>query len=172
MPIQLFANPYITRDQAQAIVDILIHQCDLIERRYADNQNNYPELYDNEYMKGRTHGDTGAVLAGFQENSVIPGMTITKIQYGIMHWQPLLESETAVVQIYSSDASLNIKEIKAKCARWNTGESTKRFCVFQFRTSKKGHLTGVDLLDFDVNAKVIRRETIYKYRAITLKKTA
>lgn len=172
MPIQAFENPYITIEQAQAIVNIITHQCALIERRNTADRVDFPELYDADYMKGRTHSDTSAVLAGFQENTVIPGMTITKIQYGIMHWQPLLESETAVVQIYSSDASLNIKEIKAKCARWNTGESTKRFCVFQFRTSKKGHLTGVDLLDFDVNAKVIRRETIYKYRAITLKKTA
>ena len=172
MPIQAFENPYITIEQAQAIVNILTHQCALIERRNTADRVDFPELYDADYMKGRTHSDTSAVLAGFQEDTNIPGITITKIQYGRIHCQPQLESESAVMQIYSSDSSLKTDEIKEKCATYNGDDSNKKFCVFRFRTSSKGHLTGVDLIQFDANANIISTETIYKYRARTLRVSA
>ena len=34
MPIQPFTNTYVTVDQMQVIVDILIHKCDLIEQSH------------------------------------------------------------------------------------------------------------------------------------------
>ena len=46
MPIQAFENPYITIEQAQAIVNILTHQCALIERRNTADRVDFPELYD------------------------------------------------------------------------------------------------------------------------------
>ena len=165
MPVLPFTNPYITQNQAQAIVDILIHQCDLIEQRNNENQARYPDLEDDDYMSGRGHGDTGAVYAGFKPGAVIPGMAITKRHYGRIHCQPELESDTAIVQIYSGDASLNIEEIRNKCATYNTQASTKRFCIVQFRMSEKGHLTSVDLLTLDNRANITLRENIYRYRA-------
>lgn len=172
MPITPFTNPYITQEQVQAIVDILIHQCDLIEQRNNANQVQFPELYDADYMSGRGHGDAAAVLAGFQPSTAIPNMTITKRHYGRIHCQPELESDTAIVQIYSGDASLNIEEIKNKCATYNTQASAKRFCIVQFRMSEKGHLTSVDLLTLDNRANVTLRENIYRYRARVIRAIA
>lgn len=165
MPILPFTNPYVTQEQVQAIVDILVLQCNSIEQRNNDNQAQYPNLYDADYMSGRGHGDTGAVYAGFQTDTVIPDMTITKRHYGRIHCQPEIESDTAIVQIYSGDASLNIEEIRNKCATYNTQASAKRFCIIQFRMSERGHLTSVDLLTLDHQANVTLKEPIYRYRA-------
>ena len=165
MPILPFTNPYITQEQAQAIVDILVYQCNSIEQRNYANQARFPNLQDADYMRGRGHGDTGAVYAGFQPDVAISGMTITKRHYGRIHCQPELESDTAIVQIYSGDASLNIEEIRNKCATYNAQDSTKRFCIIKFRMSERGHLTSVDLLTLDHQANVSLREPIYRYRA-------
>ena len=169
MPIQPFINPYITELQVQTIVDILIYQCNLIEQRNNTNHAQFPELEDAEYMRGRGHGDTGAVYAGFQPNTAIPGMTITKLPYGRGLCLPQLESETIVLQIYGDGASLNIDEIKNKCATYNIENSNKKFCVIQFRTSSRGHLTGVDLIQFDNASNIVAKETIYTFRARILR---
>ena len=172
MPIQQFTNPSITHEQAQVIVDILIRQCNMIEARDAGDRAEFPELYDDDYSRGRNHSDTASVLAGFQPNTTIPDMTITKRNYGLMHCQPELESDTAVVQIYSDNASLNTREIRTKCSTYNVQNSNKRFCVFQFRMSKSGHLTSVDLLTLDERANVVLKENIYAYRARIIQASA
>ena len=38
MPIQPFTNTYVTVDQMQVIVDILIHKCDLIEQSHTSQR--------------------------------------------------------------------------------------------------------------------------------------
>ena len=116
-------------------------------------------------MRGKTHSDTAAVLAGFQPDTEIPDMVITKRKYGRIHCQPELESITAIIQIYSGDTTLDNDEILCKCATYNTSESEKKYCIVQFRMSEKGHFTNVDLLMLDNRANVTLKENVYKYRA-------
>lgn len=154
----------ISDSQMEAIIAILFSQCHLLALRDAKNQIDYPELYDDFYMKGRRHSNTAAVLAGFQEDTVIPGMTIRKKNYGRIHWQPELTSKTAILHIYSSEASLNTVEIKKMCALYNTKESVQEYCIIQFFLSKKSRLNRVDFLRLDRFAHINSRSTVYSYR--------
>lgn len=158
-------NNWLTAEQIDSIVKIIIKQCDLIEQREEDNNKNYPDLYDEDYMHGRRHGYTASVLAGFQVNTYVPDMIISKVKYGICHCQPELSSDTVVVQLYSSDATLKTEEIKIKCKKHNTSNSEKHFLVFQFSLSRKGKLLKVDVVDFDCNANEISRKTVFTSRA-------
>lgn len=156
---------WLKQEQISTIIEILIRQCDRIEERNQKIGQEFPDLYDEQYYARRGHGDTGAVYAGFKESTVIPGMTIKKIEYGRGHWQPELHSETAVIQLYNVDAGkqLNSKEIREKCGRYNQPDSLKRYGVIQFSMSRKGHLIGAELVEFNENGKQTRRTVIYKY---------
>lgn len=155
-------NSPLSVKQIDAIIDILLHQCSLIVQRENNDQKKYPELYDEDYMRGRKHSYTASVLAGFQESTIIPDMVVTKRQYGLFHCQPELSSDTAVVQLYSDEATLKNDEIKKKCQEFNSTASGKRYLIMQFSLSKKGNLHKVDIVDLDGDAKEISRQTIYK----------
>lgn len=160
-----FSDEYIPEAQAEAIVSIIAHQCDLIEARDAQNEIDYPELYDDDYLSGRKHSYAANIYAGFQETTVLPGMEITKRSYRKIHRQPQIESNTAVVQIYSSEVKFSSDEIKTKCSEYNNEGSEKRFLVLQFWTSKRGHLTRVEVVHFNESVDVISRTVIFKFRA-------
>ena len=172
MAVIPFEDEYVTLEQATAIVEILVRQCDLIEASEVQNELDFPELYDDDYLNGRKHSYTGYVYSGFQENTPLPAMTIAKRKYGRIHYLPQIESDTAVIQIYSSEATLDINEIKEKCAEYNVEGNEKRFCVFQFWTSKRGHLTHVDLVHFNSDAEQISRTEIFKFRARPIRAAA
>ncbi len=157
----------ISDSQMEAIIAILSNQCRLLALRDAKNKTDYPELYDDFYMKGRRHSNTAAVLAGFQENTVIPGMRIQKKKYGRIHWQPEITSDKAVLHIYSSEAGLNTDEIKKNCAQYNIMGSTKEYCIIQFFAGKKGRLNRVDFIRLDRYAKIYSRSTVYSYQRLT-----
>lgn len=151
----------LTQEQINAIVNIIVHQCSLISQREKNDRRNYPELYDEDYMRGRRHSFTASVLAGFQKDTVIPNMVITKRKYGRCHCQPELSSDTAVVQLYSYDATLKIDEIKQKCKQFNTPDSKRRFAIFQFFLTNAGHLRQVDLVNFDGEANEVSRRCVF-----------
>lgn len=158
----LQAEEKLTSAQINAILGILIRQCNMIAQREKNDKAHFPELYDEDYMRGRKHSYTASVLAGFQENADIPDMIVRKHAYGINHWQPELVSESAVVQIYSNNASLNIKEIKQKCSEHNIPDSQTEFIVFQFSLNSEGYLEKVDIVKFDNQANVLSRQQIFK----------
>ena len=158
-----YDNANLSSEQAQAIISILVHQCDLIEERDNRDRKDYPDLYDPDYENLRSHSRTAAVLAGFRENTCLPGMSIRKRHYGIGHVQPEIVGEHIILQIYSINSSLSIDEIIDKCHEYNNGVNQRRFNVIQFRMSDKGHLTSADLIDFNQNGEIISRQTIFKH---------
>lgn len=172
MIVQPFSSTLLTAEQADTIVSILVSQCNMIEEREKKNLESYPELYDEDYMSGRRHGYTASVLAGFQETTAIPQMSIKKKDYGRIHCQPELSSETSIIQIYSSKATLSIDEVCKMCAKYNSEGSEKRYGILQFWTSEKGHLTKVEIVELNESAMEINREIIYKYRASVRKLVA
>ena len=157
----------ISKLQMEAIIAILSNQCSLLTLRDAKNRKEYPELYDDFYIKGRRHSNTAAILAGFQENTFIPGMRIQKKKYGRIHWQPEITSDKAIIHIYSNEAGLNTNEIKKKCAQYNIMGSTKEYCIIQFFASKKGRLNRVDFIRLDRYANIYSRSAVYSYRRLT-----
>lgn len=165
--LQLNVDIPISKSQMDAIVTILSKQCQLLALRDAKNGKEYPGLYDEFYMKGRRHSNTAAILAGFQENTVIPGMKIQKKKYGQIHWQPEISSETVILHIYSSEAGLNTKEIKNKCAQYNTNGSTQEYCIVQFFVGKKGRLNRVDFIRLDAFANIYSRTVVYSHHRLT-----
>lgn len=74
----------------------------------------FPNLYDAQYMSGRHHSNTAKVYAGFQEDTLIPGMSVKKISYGVQKWQPEISSDTAVIQLYSDSAGKELKTNEGK----------------------------------------------------------
>ena len=165
MPMIPFEDNYLSQEQAQAIIRVLEHQCNLIEEKETRDERDFPELYNEEYISGRTHTRTAQIYAGFHDGNEILDMSITKIKYGKNLYQPQLESDIAIIQMYSSKASLDIDEIKRKCSEYNTEESEKRYIALRFYTSKRGHLTQVQLVHFDKDARIISKTPIYKFRA-------
>lgn len=157
-------------EQKKAIVDILINQCQCIQKASEMEQDMFPNLYDEKYMSGRHHSNTAKVYAGFQEDTEIPEMSIKKISYGIQKWQPELSSNTAVIQLYSYAAGEKIKtnEVKSKCALYNRVESTKRYGIIQFKINEKNRLQWVKLLTLDAAAEVIHEEELYRHIGKTL----
>ena len=63
-------------EQKNAIIDILKEQCLCIQKANALERDMFPNLYDAQYMSGRHHSNTAKVYAGFQEDTLIPGMMI------------------------------------------------------------------------------------------------
>ena len=51
----------ISKLQMEAIIAILSNQCSLLTLRDAKNRKEYPELYDDFYIKGRRHSNTAAI---------------------------------------------------------------------------------------------------------------
>ena len=149
--------------QLEAIISILLKQCSLIVAREATDRKDYPELYDELYMKGRKHSYTAAVLAGFQESTSIPGMRIKKQKYGRIHWQPEIIGESVILQIYSSEASLKTREIREKCTQYNVAGSPIEYCILQFFLNRKGRLSKVDLVKLNKEARIISRVPVYSY---------
>ena len=89
-------------DQKNAIIDILKEQCRCIQKANALERYMFPNLYDAQYMSGRHHSNTAKVYAGFQEDTLIPGMVIKKVSYGVQKWQPEISSDTAVIQLLTT----------------------------------------------------------------------
>lgn len=112
----------INDDQKNAIIDILKEQCLCIQKSNAMERDMYPNLYDAQYMSGRHHSNTAKVYAGFQEDTLIPGMMIKKISYGVQMWQPEISSDTAVIQLYNDSAG---KELKTNEVRREKNEFIK-----------------------------------------------
>lgn len=108
-------------EQKNAIIDILKEQCLCIQKANALERDMFPNLYDAQYMSGRHHSNTAKVYAGFQEDTLIPGMMIKKISYGVQKWQPEISSDTAVIQLYNDSAGKELKsnEVRSKCALYN-----------------------------------------------------
>lgn len=122
----------LTDAQVSAILNILIHQGDLIAQRNRCNQEDFPELYDKDYLKNRGHNDTGAVYSGFR-GDIIPEMQIQKHKYR-SYIQPELHSTNAVIQLYNIDAGrpLTTKEYLEKCAQCNIPGSEKLYAIIRF----------------------------------------
>ncbi len=163
-----FEDNYLSQEQAQAIIRVLEHQCNLIEEKERRNERDYPDLYDEDYMKGRTHSRTAQIYAGFHDGDVLLDMSISKINYGKYHIQPQLESNIAIIHMYSSEASFKIDEIKAKCSEYNTEGSFKKYIALKFYTGKSGRLTQVKLLHFNEYANIISETQIYSYKSSVL----
>ena len=103
-------------EQKNAIIDILKEQCLCIQKANALERDMLPNLYDAQYMSGRHHSNTAKVYAGYQEDTLIPGMMIKKISYGVQKWQPEISSDTAVIQLYNDSAGKELKsnEVRSK----------------------------------------------------------
>lgn len=152
----------LSTNQIKTIIDILLHQCELIAQQEKNAQKHYPELYDEDYMRGRKHSYTAAVLAGFKEDTIIPNMIVRKRRYGKLHCQPELSSDTVIVQLYSDQTVLKNEEIRQKCKEFNSTNSAKRYLIIQFSLGAAGYLRKVDIVNLDGSAKEISRETIFK----------
>lgn len=154
---------WLTEEQIEVIVSILKKQCERIEERNQKLSDDFPDLFDELYYTGRGHGDT----AGFTEATEIPDMKVYRVKYGRGYWQPELHSDTAVIQLYNSGAGkvLDSIEIKDKCRQYNYAGSQKKYGAIQFWTSKKGHLTRAELVEFDEKGSEVKRTIIYKYNA-------
>jgi len=59
-----------------------------------------------------------------------------------------------IKRLYSSDASLDIKEIKGKCLCHNSIGGIKEYGILQFYVNKRGHITSVFLLKLDKDANI------------------
>lgn len=150
-------------DQKNAIIDILKEQCLCIQKANALERDMFPNLYDVQYMSGRHHSNTAKVYAGFQEDTLIPGMTTKKISYGVQKWQPEISSDTAVIQLYSDSAGRELKtnEVRSKCALYNQCGSQKRYGII-------GLLQWVKLINLDDKAEVIHEEELYRHIGKTI----
>ena len=157
-------------DQKNAIVDILKKQSQCIQKAHAVEQDLFPNLYDAQYMSGRHYSNTAKVYAGFQEDTLIPGMSVKKINYGVQKWQPEISSDTAVIQLYSDSASRKLKtyEVRSKCALYNQCGSQKRYGVIRFKLTNKGLLRWVKLIDLDEKAEIVHEEELYRHIGKTI----
>ena len=144
-------------DQKNAIIDIL--KANALERDM------FPNLYDAQYMSGRHHSNTAKVYAGFQEDTLIPGMMIKKISYGVQMWQPEISSDIAVIQLYNDSACKELKtnEVRSKCALYNQCGSQKRYGIIRFKLTNKGLLQWVKLINLDDKAEVVHEEELYRH---------
>ena len=163
MSIVNYKRKILTDEQKSAIITILKKQCDLIEERNRSNQDDYPELYDKEYMKGRKHNETALVYAGFQENTKVPDMTIKKFNYGKGLCLPELTSKNVIIQIYKDTADFKNNEILSKCAKYNGMDSEIKYAIIKFWMSEEGHLEKVKLVELSEEAKQIASELLYEY---------
>lgn len=122
-------------EQKNSIIGILKEQCLCIQKANALERDMFPNLYDAQYMSGRHHSNTAKVYAGFQEDTLIPGMSVKKISYGVQKWKPEISSDTAVIQLYSDSAGKELKtnEVKSKCALYNQRGSQKQNGLFDLR---------------------------------------
>ena len=143
-------------EQKNAIIDILKEQCLCIQKANALERDMFPNLYDAQYMSGRHHSNTAKVYAGFQEDTLIPGMMIKKISYGVQKWQPEISSDTAVIQLYND------------CALYNQCGSQKRYGIIRFKLTDKGLLQWVKLINFDEKAEVVHEEELYRHIGKTI----
>ena len=153
----------VTKEQLDVIVGIIINQAAMLAEMKNENKRKYSMLFDEDFIRGRgTYGGTGSILSGFREDTMIPGIKIKKVNYGLNDklCQPELESDGAIIQIYSASASLNTKEIIKKCKE--AKKSNKIFSVIQFFMSKKSVLKKIDFVCFDENAKEIYRKVLYQ----------
>ena len=160
----------LSNDQKKAIIDILKEQCRCIQEANAIERDMFPNLYDAQYMSGRHHSNTAKVYAGFQEDTLIPGMSVKKICYGVQKWQPEISSDTAVIQLYSDSAGRIIKtdEVRSKCAVYNQCGSQKRYGVIRFKLTDKGLLRWVKLIDLDEKAEIVHEEVLYRHIGKTI----
>mgnify|MGYP003308526752 FL=1 len=157
-------------DQKNAIIDILKEQCCCIQKANALERDMFPNLYDAQYMSGRHHSNTAKVYAGFQEDTLIPGMMIKKISYGVQMWQPEISSDIAVIQLYNDSACKELKtnEVRSKCALYNQCGSQKRYGIIRFKLTDKGLLQWVKLINFDEKAEVVHEEELYRHIGKTI----
>lgn len=66
-------------EQKNSIIGILKEQCLCIQKANALERDMFPNLYDAQYMSGRHHSNTAKVYAGFQEDTLIPGMSVKRL---------------------------------------------------------------------------------------------
>ena len=164
-------DSYITKEQIDAISKIIINQSDELAEMEKENRKNHPELYDEDFMRGRKpYDNTGCILSGFRETIKIPEMTVKKIRYGKNRMQPELESDTAIVQIYSSGAKFTTNEIRQKSQK--AISENKAFFVFQFYLNSKAMLNRIDLVRLDRNANEISRDIVYERAIKTIRYSA
>lgn len=157
-------------DQKNAIIDILKEQCLCIQKSNAMERDMFPNLYDAQYMSGRHHSNTAKVYAGFQEDTLIPGMMIKKVSYGVQMWQPEISSDTAVIQLYNDSAGKELKtnEVRRKCALYNQCGSQKRYGIIQFKLTDKGLLQWVKLINLDEKAEIVHEDVLYRHIGKTI----
>ena len=157
-------------EQKNAIIDILKEQCLCIQKANALERDMFPNLYDAQYMSGRHHSNTAKVYAGFQEDTLIPGMMIKKISYGVQKWQPEISSDIAVIQLYNDSAGKELKsnEVRSKCALYNQCGSQKRYGIIRFKLTDKGLLQWAKLINLDEKAEVVHEEELYRHIGKTI----
>lgn len=153
-------SSYITSEQIEAIKTIIIHQADLLAKEEKFKREFFSDLHYENYMKGRNqYSNTLGILSGFRKTTKLPEMQVREICYGLHLVQPELESETAIVQIYSSGSKLKTKEIKQKSRK--AASIGKSFFIFQFYLNSNALLNKIDLVQLDGNANEVSRNTIY-----------
>lgn len=143
----------ITKEQCDAIISRIQHQCMLMQHIERNNMEQFTELYDPDYFKGRKHSITAGILSGFKEgDEFIPGITISKIKYGGNHYQPELRNDSAIIQIYSFDNDLKNQDVITKCRQFNHTNSSLEFAIIRFDIGEGFVLNKVQLLRFDSDA--------------------
>lgn len=157
-------------EQKNSIIGILKEQCLCIQKANELERDMFPNLYDAQYMSGRRHSNTAKVYAGFQEDTLIPGMSVKKINYGVQKWQPEISSDTAVIQLYSDSAGKELKsnEVKSKCALYNKPGSQKQYGIIRFKITDKGLLKWIKLINLDEKAEVVHEEELYRHIGKTI----
>ena len=143
-----------TQKQIDKIVSIICQQCNLIVERNSKNAVEFPELVDDDYQNMRGHAYTSAIYAGFQPGMDIEGLSVEKHKYGRGHCQPDIGNQEIIAQIYSSDASFDTDEIKAKKA------GSRRYYIFKYYQGKNGRLTRVVL----INTATESEQVVYSYK--------
>lgn len=155
----------LTDEQTEVIIDILINQCTMLGDMEKENRTKFPELYDKDYMRNRSHSYTGMILAGFRENTKIPGMIIEKIRYG-KYIQPQMSSDLVILHLYNGTNPLNSKTVQKFCMKYNQENSRKQYAIIQFFINETPcFLMKTELVYLDYNANIKKRELLYKHKA-------
>lgn len=156
-------NDFLTQEQINAIRGIIIHQC----RRHRERDQNYQDLYYAPYAGNRgEHSITTSILSGFRETTLIPGFTITILQYGANEkmGQPVLTSDNAILHIYNSGCGFSSKPFKECCETYNDNlDNYPVFACIVFTASNDGSLKKVQIRVPDADGKFIHSYVIFDY---------
>lgn len=143
------------------IIQTIRTQCFRFSKHWQEEEG----LYYQPYMKARTqHTLTGAVLSGFaSKNFSMPGITVIDLEYGQNHlYQPEIQSENAIIQIYNKSSGLTAKTIKEHCCQYNRDSATRpQFLLIVFDASEKNGLRKIEAQYLNADAELLERQDLY-----------